>query len=181
MAKTRNLANDKKSPAGKTQNLVHAKKSAWTPPADLFDMSGMVLDRRREFTPEEVAVRVERLRRGREAAAARREAERREREAAAAAERRAQGRGPGGQRAPRPDAAGRERQILEAIADGGWYGSPDIFALTRMPRGSVKALVVKMVRGGKLERAANPAFDPSKPPGRQTEPQWLFRRAAVAR
>jgi hypothetical protein len=156
-------------------------EKVWTPPAGFFDDmppprgKGWPVPR----NAEEMAATLERLRLGRERAKARRAQEALERAQVEAARRRAQGIGPGGQRIRKPDAPvqGRRVQILEAMAPGEWYGLPDLIAATGAPDRSVKAMLHRMLREGVLTRAQNPDFDPGKPGGSQSEPQWLYRRA----
>lgn len=69
-------------------------------------------------------------------------------------------------------------QVLAARMEPGvWYGRPDLRRLIpEFAEGSVRAWVhQKLWPGGAIERAPNPAFDRERAPGRQSEPQWLYR------
>jgi ribosome modulation factor len=181
-AKSEILANAKNMAAGKTGIFGKPQKyeKAWLPPPGFFD--DMPAPRGKHWpvprNAEEMAATLEKLRLGRERAKARRQQEAAERaEQEAIARRATDPFGPGGQRRRKPDAPtqGREAQILEAIASGEWFGVPDIIAATGSPAGTVKALVAKMTKEGRLERAQNPDYDAGKAGGSQTEPQWLYR------
>ena len=185
--KTETFGAGKNRGSGKPKLLEPAKigapEKAWIPPPGFFD--DMPIRRGKHWpvprNAEEMAIRLERLRAGREKAKAQRIEAAREKARADAAERAlTEPFRPGGQRSNRrfdTPPGGRKAQILEALVPGQWFGVPDVIAATGAPPGSVKALLQVLRKEGRAERVKNPDFDAGTHAGAQMEPQWLYRRA----
>ncbi|MBO4228032.1 hypothetical protein [Bradyrhizobium neotropicale] len=68
---------------------------------------------------------------------------------------------------------GARQRLLAAFPDEGWYGIPDMIALSGVKRGSVGPLLLKLTELGLVERTKNPAYQGR---GFPDQCQWLYRR-----